>query len=144
MSSLSSDSELIVHTDGGARGNPGPAAIGIVIKTSSGKLLYQTGQTIGYATNNTAEYLAVVHAITWLQDHQSSLPTQTIKFFLDSNLVVNQLNGRYQIKQAHLRTFADQIQTLQSQNQFRITYHHVPRSQNHEADRLLNQALDQA
>ncbi|MCL5090951.1 MAG: ribonuclease HI family protein [Patescibacteria group bacterium] len=90
-----------IWTDGGARGNPGPAAIGVYIEDEKGEALLKHGKKIGYATNNVAEYQAVIEALTWLKE--SSLELSQVDFFLDSSLVVNQLNGVFRIKENHLR-----------------------------------------
>ena len=100
---ISNDSEkqaLLIFTDGGARGNPGPAAIGFIIKDNYGEVLVELGKFIGRATNNVAEYQAVIEALTWLKNNyqRKELSNDQIDFFLDSNLVVNQLNGFYKIK----------------------------------------------
>ena len=106
--------KLIIHTDGGARGNPGPAAIGVVIekvigriKTSKeSKVIAEFGKRIGETTNNVAEYTAVIEALRWLKNNQinkSRIRTLVIQFYLDSILVVNQLNGMFKVKDAHLR-----------------------------------------
>lgn len=131
---------LTIHTDGGARGNPGPAAIGVVIK-EEGKLIHQFGETIGETTNNVAEYTAVIKALEWCKkrgNHPSS-----IHFFLDSLLVVQQLNGIYKIKDAKLRDLSFQIRILENEVGGVITYRAVRRELNKEADCMVNQALDQ-
>src|SRR5512141_3124623 len=96
---------LIIHTDGGARGNPGPAAIGAVIKTETGQILCELSRRIGESTNNVAEYKAVVSALTWLSENKKSFTGQAndITVFMDSTLVVNQLNGLFRVKDATLR-----------------------------------------
>ncbi len=141
--STSPSPDLIIHTDGGARGNPGPAAIGFVIKSTAGKTLHQQGHTIGHATNNQAEYQAVIAALKWLQTHPVD-QAQLVHFFLDSQLVVNQLSGIYRIKQSHLHQLFLDIRQLEAETGLSCKYHYVPRSQNSTADALLNQALDQA
>ncbi|MBI2617666.1 ribonuclease HI family protein [Candidatus Gottesmanbacteria bacterium] len=136
---------LIVHTDGGARGNPGSAAIGVVIQTTSGNILHQVSRTIGETTNNIAEYQAVVEALTFLQEN---IPNATfshidaIKFFLDSTLVVNQLNGLFKVKEPMLREYLLKVRTLEQGIGKPITYTYVPREKNAHADRLVNNALD--
>jgi ribonuclease H / adenosylcobalamin/alpha-ribazole phosphatase len=131
---------LNIYTDGGSRGNPGPSAIGVVIKDKLGKILHQFGETIGHATNNVAEYQGVIFALNYLVSQQTK-PT-TINFFLDSTLVVNQLNGLWKIKDANLRTLVIKVRQLEGQLNAGICYHSIPREKNHEADALLNQALD--
>jgi ribonuclease HI len=136
---------LTVFCDGGARGNPGPAAIGFLIKDKRGRILMQKGKYIGRATNNVAEYQAVVHALKWLINHQLSIinhQSLTINFYLDSQLAVKQLNGLFKIKNSQLRNLVVQIRGLENQIKGEIFYHHIPREKNVEADRFLNQALD--
>ena len=141
---------IVVHTDGGARGNPGPAAIGVVIErmypsTSSGranktKEVARFGKRIGNATNNVAEYTAVVEAFRAMKGTVGESPD--IHFYLDSTLVVHQLNGLFKIKDATLRSLSTDIRILESEIGGRVHYHAIPREQNHRADFLVNQALD--
>jgi len=128
---------LIIHTDGGARGNPGPAAIGVVIE-KNGKLIHQFGKRIGESTNNVAEYTAVIEALRYLKDKGVA----HAHFFLDSVLVVNQLTGKFKVKDANLRTLLFEIRSLEQEVRGVITYTAIPREQNKEADLLVNQALD--
>lgn len=132
--------DLVIYTDGGSRGNPGPAAVGIVINNSSGSLVHQFAQTIGTATNNHAEYQAVIAALEWLVKNPPA--PQSIAFYLDSALVVHQLNGLWKIKDSNLRSQLIQVRQLEGALNTRISYSHVPREQNTQADLLLNQALD--
>lgn len=132
---------MIIHTDGGARGNPGPAAIGVVIEKDK-KIIAEIGKTIGETTNNVAEYTAVIIALTYLKDHKNAIGA--IQFYLDSTLVVNQINGVFKIKQDHLRKLLEQVHALEKEIGESITYSYVPRDQNKEADRLVNSALDLA
>ena len=133
--------KLKINTDGGSRGNPGPAAAGIVIfDTSTQALVHQFGQTIGRATNNIAEYQAVVLALEWLI--KSDLKPDTINFFLDSALVVNQMNGLWRVKDAALRQKIILIRSLEASLHCPIQYTAIPREQNTSADTLVNQALD--
>lgn len=128
---------LSVFTDGGARGNPGPAATGVVIKDEQGKVVHQFGQTIGEATNNVAEYRAVIDALEWIL---TQAPPDKINFYLDSALVVHQLRGEWKIKEAHLKQLAAAVHRLETN--LAITYAAIPREKNFQADALVNQALD--
>jgi ribonuclease HI len=142
--------KYFVHTDGGARGNPGPAAIGVVIEemdpsTSSGRAnknreVARFGKRIGEATNNVAEYTAVREALCAMKQMVGESPR--IEFYLDSTLVVNQLNGLFKIKDATLRSLATDIRILEQEVGGEIHYTAVPRQQNRRADFLVNQALD--
>lgn len=145
--------QLIVHTDGGARGNPGPAAVGVVIE-HKGTVPHHTGalptvtfgKQIGVATNNVAEYAAVVEALTYLVGwkHKQGNTDQigSIEFYLDSTLVVNQLNGLFKVKEPHLRDLLTRVRILEADVGGAIHYISVPRAQNWQADLLVNQALD--
>jgi len=181
---------LTIHTDGGARGNPGPAAIGVVIG-QNGETIHEFGKKIGEATNNVAEYTAVIEALQYLihkgvkrvgeplsSDWSSALcqnnhthnnerclcgretmidvssisgtrtsdrgkpATESFHFFLDSQLVVEQLNGNYKIKNPKLRELSLKIRILEQQVGGVVTYTSIPREQNKRADFLVNQALD--
>ncbi len=134
--------KLTVYTDGGARGNPGPAAIGVVI-TADNKPFARIGKTIGETTNNVAEYTAVIEAYSHILSHLSSLTDlDKIEFFLDSNLVVNQLNGLFKVKDADLRLLFARIKILEQEVGKKISYTYIPREQNKIADALVNNSLD--
>lgn len=134
-------SKIIIHTDGGARGNPGPSAIGVVI-TSGDKLMKEYGKTIGDATNNVAEYSAVVSALETLEKglkEKSKLAEILIK--ADSELVVKQLNGVYKVKEPTLQKLFVKVYNLR-QHFKSVDFTHIPREQNKRADQLVNDALD--
>lgn len=136
--------KLIIHTDGGARGNPGPAASVFIIRDSKGELIVSRGVYIGIATNNQAEYLAVANALIWLKINLSkfSKDIDNIQFYLDSELVVNQLSGKYKIKSVSLSPIIHQIKNCQARIGRGVEYQYIPRSQNKDADHLVNQTLD--
>lgn len=128
---------LNIFCDGGARGNPGPAAYGFVVKQDD-KLVHRQGGYIGNATNNFAEYTAVIKALEWLAGTFSG---QNLSFYLDSQLAASQLSGTYKVKNANIRLQVLKVRELET-SFGQITYKHIPRSQNKEADMLVNQALD--
>ncbi len=128
-----------IHTDGGARGNPGPAAIGVVIE-KNGTLLAEFGEPIGETTNNVAEYTAVLKALQYL--HEKKETTGNITFILDSLLVVNQLMGKFKIKDVKLQTLASQVASLEQHFCGKVIYTAVRRELNRRADFFVNQALD--
>ena len=132
----------IIHTDGGARGNPGPAAVGVVIH-KNGTLLHQFGLAIGETTNNVAEYRGVIEALKYFRTLTKNTNHELL-FILDSMLVVNQLNGIFKIKEPHLRELHLQIKLLEQEVGGVIRYTTVPREQNRQADFLVNKALDEA
>jgi ribonuclease HI len=132
--------KLIIHTDGGSRGNPGKAAVGVVIE--GGHETIKLGKTIGIKTNNEAEYMAVIAALEEVVAQK--IEAREISFVLDSLLVVNQLKGSYKVKQAHLQELLLQVRRLEQKIGAKMAYNHVLREENREADRLLNEALDNA
>ena len=126
-----------VFCDGGARGNPGPAAWGFVIK-KSGRTIKEDCGYIGIATNNIAEYTALVKALSWLLENFKG---HAVRVYLDSKLAVSQLNGEYKVKNANLKKLVGEVKELE-EGLASIIYNHIPRDQNKEADRLVNIALN--
>lgn len=125
-----------LHTDGGARGNPGPAAIGYVLK-DAGRIVAKHGETIGEATNNVAEYTALLKGLARAKTEGAD----SVECKLDSLLVVEQLNRNYKVKDAGLVKLFTQVWNL-TQQFTKVTFVHVPREQNDHADELVNHALD--
>lgn len=136
---------LMIFTDGGASGNPGPAAIGVIIKskTNEEKIIHQLSKPIGQATNNIAEYTAVIEALKWLAANGEWQAAKII-FYLDSKLLVNQLNGVFRIKNYQLRNLAIKIRQLEKAIGAHFTYQHIRRELNREADALVKKALVQS
>ncbi len=129
--------KVVVNTDGGARGNPGPAAIGAVIKRPGGEVLAEISEAIGPATNNVAEYTAVLRAL----ERAAELEAESIVVRSDSQLLVEQLNGRYRVKNPTLKVLHERVR-LVARSFTRVEYEHVPRERNTQADALVNEALD--
>ena len=130
-------SKLRVNVDGGARGNPGPAAIGIVISTADGEIVEEHGERIGRATNNVAEYRALLRGI----ELAGALGGTELDLVGDSELVVKQMKGQYKVKDAAMRKLnAEAKAALRPFESWSIR--HVRRAENADADRLVNQALD--
>jgi ribonuclease HI len=129
--------KLIVHVDGGARGNPGPAAIGAVVRGSDGEVLEERGERIGKATNNVAEYRALLLGI----ERATALGATELELVGDSELIVRQVKGEYKVKDANLRKLHAEVKrALEGFERWSIR--HVRRAENAEADRLVNQVLD--
>ncbi|MGE5177056.1 MAG: ribonuclease HI family protein [Hyphomicrobiales bacterium] len=126
-----------VHTDGAARGNPGPAAIGVVIQDETGRVVYESSRSLGVRTNNEAEYLALIAALEYLKQARA----READFHLDSELVVRQLNGQYRVKEPRLQALHGQATMLLNAVPSH-TIRHVPRRENARADALANEALD--
>ena len=134
-----SATKLVVNVDGGARGNPGPAAVGVVVATAAGDLLAEVGETIGPATNNVAEYKALLRGIELAIEHDGD----EVQFFGDSELIVKQVRGEYRVKDPGLKPLHAQVKSgLASLGSWSIS--HVRREQNARADALVNDALDAA
>lgn len=134
-----------IFTDGGAKGNPGPAAIGVVIIDSqSEKIIKSFGKKIGVTTNNVAEYRAIIEALKWFRANikrEGWEEKGKLTFFLDSKLVVNQLNGYYRIKNFKLRNLIIKVKQLEKKLGGSISYQLIPRGKNKEADRLVKHLL---
>ncbi len=128
---------LTVFCDGGSRGNPGHAAYGFIVK-EDGQMIKEEGGYIGIATNNFAEYTAIVKALSYLAKGYKG---QNVDFYLDSQLAASQLSGLYKIKNAQIREMILEIRQLETKLG-QVSYTHIPREQNKEADRQVNLALD--
>jgi ribonuclease HI len=128
--------KLQIYTDGGARGNPGPAGIGVVI-WSGNNLVGRHKNYIGEATNNQAEYKAVILAL----EEAKKLGVKELEFFLDSELVVKQINREYKVKDKDLAPLFVQVWNL-SMGFKKVIFKHIPREKNKEADKLVNEAID--
>ena len=133
-------STLTIYTDGGARGNPGPAGIGVFI--SGDGVDEHIGETIGVATNNVAEYSAVLRAVDQIISLQGNHTITNLKFFLDSELVQRQLIGQYKVKDATMQQFHRQILSKLKELGLPYSFTHVRRELNTVADALYNAALD--
>ena len=137
MPSLKGARDLIIFVDGAARGNPGPASIGVLICDSQGEEVLRVGRKLGQATNNLAEYQALLAALKLASD----LKAEKVLIKSDSELVVKQMTGQYKVKNANLRPLFLEAKKISSQfKTFYIT--HIPREQNKIADSLANAALD--
>jgi dinuclear metal center YbgI/SA1388 family protein len=128
-----------LYTDGGARGNPGPAAVGVRLLAPDGALVAEYGRTIGPATNNVAEYRALVSGLELALEHG----VQRLVCFLDSELVVRQIEGAYKVKEVTLKVFFTEARQLLARFDS-VEVRHIRREENAEADRLVNEALDAA
>ena len=128
---------LSLYIDGAARGNPGPAGIGVVLCDGGRQVLWEFGKFIGETTNNIAEYTALIQGL------QEALiqKVKGLTVYTDSELLARQLEGKYKVKEPHLKVLHQQARFLMARfDSFRI--HHLPRRENRQADRLANQAID--
>jgi ribonuclease HI len=129
--------KAVVHVDGGARGNPGPAAIGAVISTPEGDVLDEASELIGETTNNVAEYRGLLLGL----ERARTLGATEVEIVNDSQLVARQVEGAYKVKQAHLKPLHEEVlATLRNFERWSIRS--VPREENTRADALVNEALD--
>ena len=134
--------EIIIHTDGGSRGNPGPAAAAFIVEQNE-IIIYQESKFLGNATNNIAEYNGVVIALEWIIREQSIHNTQSsIIFYLDSELVVKQINGLYKVKDNNLKVLHNLILDLLKKVSVNVIFKNVLREKNKLADSIVNQELD--
>jgi ribonuclease HI len=129
--------KLVIHVDGGARGNPGPSAIGVVVSDSDGAVLEEVAERIGVATNNVAEYRALLKGL----ERATALGASEIELVNDSELVTRQITGAYKVKHPAMKPLhAEAVAALGQFERWRIRS--VPRAQNARADELVNRALD--
>ena len=133
---------LTIHTDGGSRGNPGPAACGVTITGDDGKTYYAQGKYLGVTTNNEAEYEAFLDSVLWLSEFVKANEVASLTWTLDSKLVVEQLNRKWKIKEPRLQLKAQNCWKLLSTIGVSYSIKHVLRHLNADADALVNQALD--
>ena len=129
--------QLTLYADGGTRGNPGPSAAGAVLKDSSGKVIARISKFLGTATNNQAEYAALIFGC----EKACELGATELSIFLDSELVVEQISGRWKIKVPHLKKAAEKAHALLAGFK-KWEIKHIPREKNFEADKLVNDVLD--
>lgn len=139
--------QFTVRTDGGARGNPGPAGSGAVVEqllpTGQRKVVAEVSEYVGETTNNIAEYKAVIFALEAVKHHALMLPV-AVDAVLDSQLIVEQMNGNYKVKNAGLKPLYQRVRELVAELGGAVTFRHVFRADNTHADRLVNQAIDAA
>ncbi len=131
--------KLKTYSDGGSRGNPGPSAVGVLICDMKDKVLFEHQDVIGEATNNIAEYCALIAALTLAKEFDAV----EVESFLDSELVVRQLEGTYRVKSDHIRQLIHEVRELEKRFE-KVSYHHLPRTHAklRRADWLVNKALD--
>jgi ribonuclease HI len=136
--------KIILHTDGGARGNPGPAGAGYVLFDEHGTTLQEGSQFLGHRTNNFAEYTAVILGLEMIKQYFGQEVTKDLSVVvrMDSELVCRQLNGVYRVKDPSMRMLYTQVQELCTSNFPHIVFEHVRREHNKHADKLSNVAMD--
>lgn len=132
---------IIINTDGGSRGNPGPGACAFSIRNGF-KVIFQGSRYLGTTTNNDAEYRGVILALETIEHNLEVFEKSSIQFLLDSELVVKQLNGLYKIKNENLRNLYSEIFSKIKKIGIKISFCHVPREKNKKADQLVNEELD--
>ncbi|HJP65529.1 MAG TPA: ribonuclease HI family protein [Actinomycetota bacterium] len=132
------DRALIVSTDGAARGNPGPAGIGVAVEDLAGRVVGELGEGIGVATNNVAEYRAALRGLELAKD----LGAKSVLLRSDSRLLIEQLAGRFRVKNPTLIQLHQQVRRLLPSFES-VSFEHIPRELNRRADRLANQGVDE-
>ena len=136
---MMSAKNLIIHADGASRGNPGPAAIGVVIEDEQGRVVARISKAIGITTNNRAEYLALIAGLK----EALKLGAESVELKMDSELIVRQLTGRYRVRNPALKPLFEQAHQLMNEFQSSPIVH-IPREQNKAADALCRRALRSA
>lgn len=134
--------KIQIFTDGGSRGNPGPAAIGVYISDDNNKELERIGKKIGEATNNVAEYSAILEGLAWALANKSKHDIQEVHFYMDSQLAYSQIVGLYKVKNERIRTFIFEIRQKEAELGTPVFYNHILREKNKKADLMVNLALD--
>ena len=130
--------KYVIFTDGGARGNPGPAGVGVAIFDAKGKILKKIAQYLGERTNNEAEYEAVLLAL----EQASKLGAGEVVINLDSELVARQLNNVYRVKNNRMRALVIKVHNIETKFK-KVSYKHIPREKNELADQLVNEVIDE-
>ncbi|NCN03871.1 MAG: ribonuclease HI family protein [Candidatus Pacebacteria bacterium] len=141
---MSNFQTLRVFTDGGSRGNPGTAGIGVHVVDQSDFTIFDHHEYIGETTNNVAEYKGLLSALTWLEKFSKDNKVERVEFYMDSNLVVEQINKNWKIKQDHLAELAFKIWAKLEKISIPYKLSHVRREKNKVADQLANLAMDSA
>mgnify|MGYP000860330195 CR=1 FL=1 len=132
---------IVIHTDGGSRGNPGPAASAFTVHTPQNELIHEESLFLGDTTNNVAEYTALRMACEWAVS-QKDLGITTCDILMDSELVVKQMRGEYKIKDQTLLSIATEIKRILKTAPFSVSFVHVRRAENAHADQLVNAVMD--
>lgn len=134
--------KIQIYTDGGSRGNPGQAAIGVYIVSADNKELARVGKKIGEATNNVAEYSAILEGLSWVLANKDKHGVSEVHFYMDSQLAYSQIVGIYKVKNEAIRDFIFKIRQKEAELGIPIFYNHIARERNKNADQLVNLALD--
>lgn len=139
-------SDLIAHIDGGSRGNPGPSAIGVVVRDEAGVVLFEAGEFLGRGTNNEAEYQALIYLLKRAATDPvlSRSGAAVLRIHCDSQLIVMQVLGKWKIKEPRMQELWNEVQRVKTQVPYQLRIKLVPREENRDADRLVNLALDAA
>jgi len=135
------EEKYFINCDGGARGNPGPAAAAFVVK-KGGKIIFKSNNFLGKATNNIAEYEAAIAALRWIKDNKKIIDNSRVALLLDSELITNQLLGNFKTKNPTLKKLLESAKLLEQNSKIRISYKLIPREKNYEADFLVNEILN--
>lgn len=134
--------ELKVFTDGGSRGNPGVSGYGLAVYDETDNLIFQDAKFLGIKTNNEAEYLGLIAALTWLRDNQHKFNLEKVNFYSDSQLLVRQIQGAYKVKSDNLKGLHQVARDLLSQINVVCVFSDIRRGYNKLADSLANEAMD--
>lgn len=134
--------KLSIHTDGGSRGNPGKSGCGVVVYGDKHDIIFQQSQYLGIKTNNEAEYFGLLNALNWLTSNQANYQIDQVTIYMDSELIVRQMEGSYKVKAPNLKSHFQNASQIVSQLPFPVSFSHVLRHKNQLADQLANSAMD--
>lgn len=134
--------QINVYTDGGARGNPGISGYGLVIHDENNGIVYQESKFLGIKTNNEAEYMGMIGALSWICENKKSFNITQINFHSDSQLLVRQILGQYKVKAENLKPLFEKVKFLLSQIEIPYAFKDIRREFNKLADQLANEAMD--
>jgi len=134
--------KIKIYSDGGSRGNPGPAACAFIVYKNDNEI-FKDSEYLGITTNNMAEYSGVLFALKWFCKNINSPKLYSVEYFLDSELVVRQLTGLYKVKDPKIKKIFSAIKEVEKLIKTKIFYQHVYREKNKTADLLLNKKLDE-
>ena len=134
--------KLSVYTDGGSRGNPGISGFGVAILDDTGQVIAKLSKFIGIKTNNEAEYSALIEALTWLNDSKAKFSIDYVNFYSDSQLMVRQVQGKYQVKADNIKPLIAAVRSLLTQLDISYQFNEILRDKNKLADELANHAMD--
>jgi ribonuclease HI len=144
LNRITKEKSCNVYTDGASRGNPGLSGAGIVVTDSDGQIIEKQKEFLGEMTNNAAEYSALIKSLKVIRKLQrQGIKIDTVSFFSDSQLIVNQINGIFKVKDIRLSAYLSEFKSKSENLKIQYSVSHIPRKENKLADELANRAIDE-